>query len=82
MRDQRTTTIVDRSSDVIAEIPRERLAFDPDGSKLASSGNEGIARVWALDLDDLIEIAREELTRGFTDDECRRYLHVGACPSP
>jgi WD40 repeat protein len=58
-----------------------RLAFDPDGSRLASSGNEGVARVWALDLDDLIEIARGELTRGFTDDECRRYLHLGACPS-
>ncbi len=27
-------------------------------------------RVWALDLDDLIEIAKDELTRTLTDEEC------------
>jgi hypothetical protein len=36
-------------------------------------------RVWALDLDELVEIAEDELTRGFTDEECRQYLHQSRC---
>jgi len=35
----------------------------------------------ALDLDDLLKIAHDELTRTLTDAECRQYLHVEACPS-
>jgi WD40 repeat protein len=56
------------------------VAISLDGSMLASSGGDGIVRVWALDLDDLISIAKDRLTRGFSDDECRQYLHLERCP--
>jgi WD40 repeat protein len=55
------------------------VALSPDGSKLASVGTDNV-RVWALDLDDLVEIANNELTRTLTDDECRQYLHTDQCP--
>jgi WD40 repeat protein len=55
------------------------LSFRRDDRQLASSSVDGRTRIWALHLDDLEEIARRELTRGFTTDECRRYLHVDAC---
>lgn len=55
------------------------VAFSPGGSRLASFGTEGVVQVWALDLDELVEIAERELTRGLTDDECRQYLHQARC---
>jgi serine/threonine protein kinase/WD40 repeat protein len=55
-----------------------KLVFSPDGSMLASSADDGI-RVWALDIDDLLEIARRNVTRSLSDEECRQYFHVAAC---
>ena len=57
------------------------VAFGPDGRRLVSAGPDGVVRVWTLDLDELIEIAKEEeITRELTDDECRQYLHLqGGC---
>jgi hypothetical protein len=38
-----------------------------------------VVRVWAVDIDDLIAIAKRNVTRGLTGDECRRYLHSRDC---
>jgi WD40 repeat protein len=56
------------------EGPVWDVDFSHDGSKLASSSPEGMVRVWALDLDDLIAIARRSVTRDLTSAECRQYL--------
>jgi hypothetical protein len=56
------------------------VSFNRDGSQLASVGVEGVVRIWALDLDELIDIARSRLTRQLTDAECRQYLHASRCP--
>jgi WD40 repeat protein len=50
------------------------LDFGPGGTTLAAAvQGDGVARVFALDVDDLIGIAAERLTRSFTDTECRIY---------
>ena len=51
------------------------LDFSPDGKRLASAAPDGVVRVWALDLDELVRIAQENVTRELSDDECRQYLH-------
>jgi WD40 repeat protein len=56
------------------------LAFSPDGTRLATSSECGDVRIWALDLDDLIRIARQNVTRPLTEAECLQYLHEDRCP--
>jgi WD40 repeat protein len=58
----------------------EGVAFSPDGTRLASTSWCDGVRIWALDIDDLLEIARREAGRSLTDEECRQYLHVDRCP--
>jgi WD40 repeat protein/serine/threonine protein kinase/DNA-binding SARP family transcriptional activator len=57
------------------------LAFSRDGTKLASSSTCDGVRIWALDIADLLEIARHNVTRSLTGEECRQYLHVNRCPA-
>jgi hypothetical protein len=46
---------------------------------MLASQSPGELRVWALDVDDLLVVARRNVTRELTDDECRRYLHAASC---
>jgi WD40 repeat protein len=57
----------------------EGVAFSPDGTRLASTSWCDGVRIWALDIDDLLEIARREAGRAITDEECRQHLHVDRC---
>ena len=57
------------------------LDFTPDGRLLAVGGDEGVIYLYLLVLDELIEIARERLTRSWTPEECRRYFENAFCPA-
>jgi WD40 repeat protein len=56
------------------------LLFSPNGSMLATAGGR-LVRIWALDIDELLEIARQNVTGSLTDEECRQYLNVDICPT-
>src|SRR3954471_6394482 len=53
-----------------------KIAFSPDGKLLAGVRPEPLpfVRVWTLDPERLLRIARGRVTRSLTDDECLRYL--------
>jgi WD40 repeat protein/DNA-binding SARP family transcriptional activator/class 3 adenylate cyclase/tRNA A-37 threonylcarbamoyl transferase component Bud32 len=59
----------------------QSVAFSPDGTQLASASACDGTRIWALDIDDLLEIARQQVASSLTDEECRRQLHLEACPT-
>jgi hypothetical protein len=47
-----------------------------------TAGEDGVVRVWLLDLDDLLALADDRRTRDLTDEECRQYLHTDRCEAP
>ena len=57
-----------------------KLAFSPDGSRLAFTADDGAVRVLALDVDDLIDLARSRVKRAWTGEEYVTYLHLDRCP--
>ena len=56
------------------------VEFSPDGKLLASASWDGTVRLHLVELDDLIELALERLTRWFKPEECVEYLHTETCP--
>jgi WD40 repeat protein/transcriptional regulator with XRE-family HTH domain len=57
------------------------VAFSPlDGSQLAVASNDGVVRIFTLEIDNLLPLALSRVTRSFTTSECKKYLHVETCP--
>jgi WD40 repeat protein/serine/threonine protein kinase/DNA-binding SARP family transcriptional activator len=58
------------------------VAFSPDG-RLLATGNDSdtTGRVYLLHTDELLPLARSRLTRTWTPEECRQYLHRETCPA-
>jgi WD40 repeat protein/DNA-binding SARP family transcriptional activator len=55
------------------------IDFSPDGSRLVTVDGCYTMKVWAHDIDDLLDLARQRVTRALTHEECRQYLHVDRC---
>ena len=68
-------TSPDEPSDLIG------AAFSQDRSRIAVLYSDGRILVHAIAFDDVLEIAEARTTRGFTDEECRHYLHIPSCPT-
>jgi WD40 repeat protein/basic membrane lipoprotein Med (substrate-binding protein (PBP1-ABC) superfamily) len=52
-----------------------RLAFGPYGDLLATSGDDGV-RLYPLQIENLMDLARRRVTRPLTADERQKYLHL------
>ncbi|RPJ21855.1 MAG: hypothetical protein EHM33_25040, partial [Chloroflexi bacterium] len=59
------------------------VAFSPTdgGGHLVVSSGDGIARVFLLRIEELLNLAQSRVTRSLTTAECQKYLHVEQCPS-
>ena len=63
-----------------APVGATGVEFTPDGTRLVTVWDDGITRIWTLDPDELVDIARQRVTRGLTTAECQQYLHADTCP--
>ncbi|MEX2554736.1 MAG: AAA family ATPase [Actinomycetota bacterium] len=57
----------------------QNVAFSRDGKLLATQSGDGTVALHLLPIDELRRLARDRVTRGLTDAECRQYLHVPSC---
>jgi WD40 repeat protein len=55
------------------------VAFSPNGKYITASG-QGSVYGYVFDLDETIRLASSRLTRWFTPEECRQFLHEEECP--
>jgi WD40 repeat protein len=57
------------------------VAFSPDGKGLATASTDGTVRVHVLDIEELMTLARQRVTRPLTPGECERYSLEEQCQS-
>jgi WD40 repeat protein/DNA-binding transcriptional regulator YiaG len=72
---QEVATLFGNNGDVFDAI------FSPDGSRVATASTDGTVRIYIMEIDKLIGLAKSRLTRTLTEAECQKYLHMESCPS-
>ncbi len=58
------------------------VEFSFDGGMLGSVSLDGTLRVWALDIEDLLALARSRVARPLSALECRLFVVVGCAEAP
>jgi Tfp pilus assembly protein PilF len=58
----------------------QSLAFSSDGLYLAAGGRDGVVRVYTMQVKELVELAKNRVRRGWTDNECKQFLRGKPCP--
>lgn len=51
------------------------VAFVEGGSELLALATEGVLRRYLIDPSDMVELARDQVSRDLTEEECQRYLN-------
>ena len=57
------------------------VAYSPDGKRLATASEDGTVQVYAIDIHELLNLARSRVTRDLTPGECKRYFQTEKCPA-
>ena len=56
-------------------------AFSPEMRRLATMNRDDLTlRMYVLQIEDLVSLAKSRLTRSLTMEECQKYLHREDCP--
>jgi WD40 repeat protein len=58
----------------------ESVTWSPDGKRLATASDNWTVQVYAMDVHDLLTLARERVTAHPSGEGCKKYLHVDKCP--
>jgi WD40 repeat protein len=60
------------------------VGFSPSdgGGHLVVASADGVVRPFLLRIEDLLSLAQSRVTRSFTIEECKKYLHLEQCPVP
>ena len=75
-----------RDGELLASVPTQQadpptFAFAPGTDTLYYEDGGGLVRRFVIDVDEVAELARSVVTRGFTPQECARYFPDEPCPT-
>jgi WD40 repeat protein len=56
------------------------VAWSPDGHRLATASEDDTVQIYAMDIRDLMELARHRVSAHPSDEGCKKYLGVAKCP--